>query len=118
MAECNGRGDAGVELSKQFPVEERYSLTDQFRRASRSVASNIAEAWRKRRYIAAFISKLNDAEADASESQTWTEFSRRCIYLSEQDAADLDQRYEQILAQLVSMIEQPENWILRVKPER
>lgn len=98
------------ELTKRFPADERYSLTDQFRRASRSVASNIAEAWRKRRYAAAFISKLNDAEGEAAESQTWIEVSRRCSYLSEQDATDLDQRYEQILGQLVSMIEQPEDW--------
>jgi four helix bundle protein len=98
------------ELTKRFPAEERYSLTDQFRRASRSVASNVAEAWRKRRYAAAFISKLNDAEGEAAESQTWIEVSRRCCYLSEQDATDLDQRYEQILGQLVSMIEQPEAW--------
>ena len=100
------------ELTKRFPAEERYSLTDQFRRASRSVASNIAEAWRKRRYAAAFIIKLNDAEGEAAESQTWTEVSRRCCYLSDQDAADMDQRYEQILGQLVSMIEQPEDWIV------
>ena len=65
------------ELSKRFPVEERYSLTDQIRRASRSVASNIAEAWRKRRYPAAFIAKLSDSESEAAETQTWTEFARR-----------------------------------------
>jgi four helix bundle protein len=98
------------ELTKRFPSEERYSLTDQFRRASRSVASNIAEAWRKRRYPAAFVSKLNDAESEAAESQTWTEVSRRCCYLSEQEAGSLDLRYEQILAQLVSMVERSEDW--------
>jgi four helix bundle protein len=98
------------ELTKRFPSEERYSMTDQFPRSSRSVASNIAEAWRKRRYPAAFVSKLNDAEGEAAESQTWTEFARRCGYLSEQDAVDLDQRYDHILAQLVSMVEEPGNW--------
>jgi len=72
------------ELSKRFPVEERYSLTDQIRRASRSVASNIAEAWRKRRYPAAFIAKLSDSESEAAETQTWTEFARRCGYLSDE----------------------------------
>ena len=59
------------ELSKKFPVEERYSLTDQIRRSSRSVCANMAEAWRKRRYEAAFVAKLNDCEAEASETQTW-----------------------------------------------
>src|SRR5690348_15134179 len=76
------------ELSKRFPVEERYSLTDQIRRASRSVASNIAEAWRKRRYPAAFIAKLSDSESEAAETQTWTEFARRCGYLSDEQALD------------------------------
>jgi four helix bundle protein len=98
------------ELTKRFPAEERYSLTDQFRRASRSVAANISEAWRKRRYEAAFVSKLSDAESEAAESQTWTEFARRCRYLSSEDAVDLDERYERILGQLVSMIEHPADW--------
>jgi four helix bundle protein len=69
------------ELTKRFPPQERYSLTDQFRRASRSVAANAAEAWRKRRYPAAFVAKLNDAESEAAETQTWIEVSRRCGYL-------------------------------------
>jgi four helix bundle protein len=106
------------ELTKGFPAEERYSLTDQFRRASRSVASNIAEAWRKRRYAGAFVSKLNDAEGEAAETQTWAEVARRCRYLSEQDADDLDHRYEQILGQLVSMIEQPNDWVVGVHRNR
>jgi four helix bundle protein len=63
------------EISKTFPKEETYSLTDQIRRSSRSVSANIAEAWRKRRYVAAFISKLNDAEGEAAETQTWLEFA-------------------------------------------
>src|SRR6266540_2306274 len=69
------------ELSKSFPKEETYSLTDQIRRSSRSVCSNIAEAWRKRRYEAAFVSKLNDAESEAAESQVWLQFSVECEYL-------------------------------------
>ncbi len=106
------------ELTKGFPAEERYSLTDQFRRASRSIASNIAEAWRKRRYAAAFVSRLNDAEGEAAETQTWTEVSRRCCYLSTRDADDLDHQYEQILGQLVSMIEQPDDWIVGARRTR
>ncbi|MBM3999203.1 MAG: four helix bundle protein [Planctomycetes bacterium] len=63
------------ELSKRFPAEEEYSLTDQFRRSSRSVAANIAEAWRKRRYQAAFVAKLDDSGSEAAETQTWIEFA-------------------------------------------
>ncbi|NET73527.1 MAG: four helix bundle protein [Sphaerospermopsis sp. SIO1G2] len=68
--------------SKKFPVEERYSLTDQIRRSSRSVCANLAEAWRKRRYEAAFIAKLSDSEAEAAETQTWLEFAVKCNYLT------------------------------------
>lgn len=100
------------EWTKRFPPDEKYSLTDQFRRASRSVASNIAEAWRKRRYPAAFISKLNDAEAEAAETQTWIEIGLRSGYLSKEAAADLDRRYEEMLGQLVSMIEHPDDWVV------
>lgn len=100
------------ELSKAFPTAERYSLTDQIRRSSRSVAANISEAWRKRRYPAAFVSKLSDAEAEASETQTWIELALRCRYLGEADARSLDDACEAILAQLVTMISNPESWSL------
>ena len=69
------------ELSKAFPKEETYSLTDQIRRSSRSVCANLAEAWRKRRYKAAFVSKLADAESEAAETQVWIEFALKCDYL-------------------------------------
>ena len=69
------------EVSKLFPREEIYALMDQMRRSSRSVCGNIAEAWRKRRYEAAFVSKLNDAEAEAAETQTWLHFAIECGYL-------------------------------------
>jgi four helix bundle protein len=98
------------ELTKKFPNEEKFSMTDQFRRASRSVATNVAEAWRKRRYPAAFVSKLNDAEGEAAESQTWTELALRCGYLSDSEASELDCCYERILAQLVRMIDHPDDW--------
>src|SRR5438034_11723320 len=100
------------ELSKNFLPEEKYSLTDQIRRSSRSVCANLAEAWRKRRYEAAFISKLNDAEGEAAESQTWVEFALRCKYLTVEDAEILDRCYEQILGQLVAIIENPGAWIV------
>jgi four helix bundle protein len=100
------------EHTKRFPVEERYSLTDQFRRSSRSVAANIAEAWRKRRYEAAFIAKLNDAESEAAETQTWIEVARRCGYLADVHAIELDHEYDELLAQLVHMIAHTNQWTI------
>ncbi len=101
------------QLSKQFPSEERYSLTDQIRRSSRSVAANIAEGWRKRRYSAAFVSKLSDADAEAGETQTWLEFCRRFKYLDAATVDSLDARYDEVLGQLVSMMNHPEKWSVR-----
>ena len=89
-------------ITKRFPPEERYGLTDQIRRASRSVCSNIGEAWRKRRYRAAFISKLSDSETEAEETRVWLEFSWRCGYISKAEAQELDDEYDRILAQLVT----------------
>lgn len=101
------------ELTKQFPLEERFSLTDQIRRSSRSVAANITEAWRKRRYPAAFVSKLSDAESEAAETQTWIEIALRCGYLSPDQAQHLDARCEEVLAQLVNMISNPSQWAIK-----
>jgi four helix bundle protein len=101
------------EITKSFPPEEKYSLTDQKRRSSRSVPANIAEAWRKRRYEAAFKSKLNDAEAEACETQTWIEISFRCGYIDSDTAARLDHRYEEIMRKLVAMIRNSKDWTLR-----
>ncbi len=98
--------------SKTFPPEERYSLTDQIRRSSRSVCTNIAEAWRKRRYPAAFIAKLSDAEGEAAETQVWLEFSVKCGYMNRDEAAELYSEYEQIIRMLVDMINHPESWII------
>lgn len=101
------------ELSQCFPAEERYSLTDQVRRSSRSVPANIAEAWRKRRYPAAFVSKLNDAEGEAAETQTHIEIALHCRYLSTEQAGTLDQAYEEVLAMLTEMAAHPEQWTIR-----
>lgn len=101
------------EVTKSFPVEERYSLVDQVRRSSRSVAANIAEAWRKRRYPAAFVSKLNDAEGEAAETQTHLEIALRCRYLQEVVFEELDDEIEQALAMLVTMASHPEKWSIR-----
>src|SRR4051795_4152922 len=89
------------EMSKGFPKEETYSLTDQVRRSSRSVCANLAEAWRKRRYQAAFISKLSDAESEAAETQVWLEFAVKCGYLHRDEAVLLYQAYDGILGTIV-----------------
>jgi four helix bundle protein len=101
------------ELSKKFPVEERYSLTDQIRRSSRSVCANFAEAWRKRRYEAAFIAKLNDCEAASAETQTWIEFAVRCNYIHTETGRELYGTYNQVLAGLVSLINNPSPWLMK-----
>jgi four helix bundle protein len=98
------------ELSKRFPLEERYSLTDQVRRSSRSVFANIAEAWRKRRYPNAFVSKLSDAEAEAAETQVWIKFSVKSGYLPLEQADELDKQYENIQGKIVYMLSHPEKW--------
>ena len=99
------------ELSKAFPPEERYSLTDQIRRSSRSVCSNLAEAWRKRRYEKAFISKLSDSEGEAAETQVWLEFAAKCQYIDNDKARELFQTYSETIALLVSMINHPHKWV-------
>ena len=91
------------EISKSFPKEERYSLTDQIRRSSRSVCTNISEAWRKRRYKAVFINKLSDSEQEAAETQTWLEFALKCNYIDEGIFKRLDDKYEHIFAMLITM---------------
>jgi four helix bundle protein len=98
--------------SKAFPTEERYSLTDQIRRSSRSVCANLAEAWRKRRYEGAFISKLADAEAEAAETRVWIEFAVRCDYLNREAGRAAYQEYDLVLKTIVGMIQHPETWII------
>ena len=129
------------EVTKSFPVEERFSLTDQIRRSSRSVAANITEGWNRRDkrtrghgdteskpdksprhrvspsprlFIpAAFVSKLSDAESEAAETQTWIEIALRCGYWTQEEALYLDSRCEEILGQIVAMINSPEKWTIR-----
>ena len=100
------------ELSKRFPREEMYSLTDQMRRSSRSVSGHIAEGWRRRRYEAAFCDKLNDAEGEAAETQTWIEYSVRCGYITAKDGRELHRSYDRIIGKLVKMQNNPEVWLL------
>ncbi len=100
------------ELTKSFPAEEKYSLTDQFRRASRSVCYNIAEGWRKRRYERAFVSKLSDSDGEAAETQVCIHFSVECGYLSREIGRELYDTYDAIQAMLVRMINNPKDWVL------
>ena len=103
------------EITKEFPSEERYSMVDQMRRSSRSVCANLAEAWRKRRYRAAFIAKLSDAESEACETQVWIEFARRCNYLDENICKELDITYDKIIGQIVNMIANADKWLVKEK---
>lgn len=91
------------EITKRFPSEEKYLMVDQIRRASRSVCSNIAEAWRKRKYKAVFANKLTDAMQEASETQCWLEFSFACKYIDKEFFIEYDKVYEKIIAMLNSM---------------
>ncbi len=103
------------ELTKRFPAEEKYSMVDQMRRSSRSVCTNIGEAWRKRRYPADFISKLSDSEGEAEETRVWLEIAWRCSYITAKERDELDETYDKILGQLVKIIEHPDQWTINPK---
>jgi len=98
------------EITKSFPKEETYSLTDQIRRASRSVCTNIAEAYRKKRYEAHFISKLTDADAENSETGVWLDFSLACQYIHDDDHIRLTKENEEIGKLLGHMINNPSKY--------
>ena len=100
------------EMTKSFPKEETYSLIDQIRRSSRSVSANTAEAWRKRRYKAAFINKLNDSESEAAETQVWLEYSVKCKYMDREAGRELHDEYDRIIGKLVTMINHPDKWVI------
>lgn len=105
--------ESGMEifkLSKEFPKEETYSLTDQIRRSSRSVSGNIAEAFRKRRYPKSFIAKLSDSEGEAAESQVWLDYAFECGYIDKKTHTKLNDKYDHIIAMIVNMTSKPENW--------
>ena len=97
-------------LSEQFPPKERYALTDQMTRSSRSVCANLAEAWRKRRYRRAFVLAINVAEGEASETRVWLEFAYRCGYLSKDNYDLLDDRFDHICRMLNRMSRSPDKW--------
>lgn len=98
------------EISKHFPSEERYSLTDQIRRSSRSVCANVAEAFFKRNYPAAFVSKLSDSLSEAAETQVWLDFAQECKYFQASDAQALQTRYGYVIGKLLVMMHHPEQW--------
>jgi len=100
-------------ISKQWPAEEKYSLTDQIRRSSRSVCSNLRESWAKRRYVAHFISKLTDADGENSETDTWLDFARDCKYISIEDHGRLTTKCKEVGAMLGAMIKKPERFLIK-----
>ena len=98
------------ELSKRWPSEEKYSLVDQIRRSSRSVCGNIAEAWRKRRYPAHFVSKLSDSDAEAAETEVWLDFALRCGYLEKTNHTELSDNYDPVCRMLTKMMTHSKSW--------
>ena len=98
------------EITKMFPKEEKYSLVDQIRRSSRSVPSNIAEAWVKRKYPKSFVSKLLDSLAEEGETEVWIDMSRDCKYIDEQIHNSLLERYSEVARMLNSMINSPDKF--------
>ena len=98
------------EITKKFPREETYSLTDQIRRSSRSVSGNLAEAFRKRRYPKSFVAKLSDSEGEAAETQVWLDYALKCQYISEIQHTELNEKYDHIIAMIVTMSINPNNW--------
>jgi len=99
------------ELTKSFPKEETYSLIDQIRRSSRSVPANIAKGYRKRQYPKHFVSKMSDADGEASETQVWLAFSRDCRYISAEKCEELVLRYKEVGRMLGGMIANPERFL-------
>jgi four helix bundle protein len=97
-------------LSKKFPSEERFSLTDQIRRSTRSVCTNIAEAWRKRRYEAAFVSKLSDNDIEAAETEVHLDFAFQCGYIDAETHLKLRDHYDHICRQLTNMMNDAASW--------
>ncbi len=105
--------EAGMEvfeISKSFPKEEKYSLTDQIRRSSRSVSGNIAEAFRKRRYPKSFVAKLSDADGEAAETQVWLDYALACNYIESEIHTRLYDKYDHIISMLVNMQSNSEKW--------
>jgi four helix bundle protein len=101
------------DISKRFPKEERYSLSDQIRRSSRSITSSIAESWAKRRYKKAFVSKLSDSLGEEFETECWLDYARDCTYISISTHDELSSRYEEVRRMLIAIINNPEVWCIK-----
>jgi four helix bundle protein len=104
------------QVSKGFPPEEKYSLTDQIRRASRSVTTNIAEGYRRRQYPKAFVNKLSEADGEGAETQVWTDFAQSCGYISKEVQTRWRTGYEEVGRMLGGMIAHPEKFVSTVSP--
>ncbi len=100
-------------LSKSFPAEERYSLTDQIRRSSRSIPANIAEGYRKRQYPKVFVNKMSDADGEATETTVWLDVAKDCEYLAMTDYQRLTNGFEEVGKMLDNMIHHPEKFLPR-----
>jgi four helix bundle protein len=98
------------ELSSSFPKEEKYSLTDQMRRSSRSVTANLAEAWSKRRYEKSFVNKLTDSFGEELETEVWLDYSKDCGYLQKEAHENIFNEYLEVRKILISMINNPDKW--------
>ena len=101
------------EITKTFPKEEKYSLTDQIRRSSRSIAANIAEAWKKRIYPKMFVSKIVDAEGEAGETEVWLDISKDAGYLSQEKHIELTTKYDEVNRMLHGMVINPEKFCFK-----
>ena len=98
------------EVTNEFPKEEKYSLTDQIRRSSRSITSNIAEAWAKKIYVKSFVSKLSDSLGEEFETEVWLDYSRDCKYITPETYDVFISKYDEIRKMLISMIKNPEKF--------
>jgi len=101
------------EVTKKFPPEEKFSLSDQIKRSSRSVCANIAEAWRRRKYPKNFVSKLTDSDSEATETSVWLDCGLHFGYLSTEQHKTLSDHYDHICSQLAIMMSQPNKWTPR-----
>jgi four helix bundle protein len=100
------------EISKTFPKEEKFSLTDQIRRSSRSVSSCIAESWAKRLYVKAFVNKLTDSLGEEFETEEWLSYSRDFMYISDAEFELMISGYDEVRKMLIAMVNSPEKWCL------
>jgi four helix bundle protein len=98
------------EITKSYPRDEKYSLTDQIRRSSRSVTSNIAEAWARRRYVKSFVNKLTDSLGEEYETEVWLDYSRDTKYITPQKHSELMNEYDEVRKMLISIINHPDKW--------